>query len=37
MSTNEIVDLLISVAILATDIIFTVALWHMWREEDEEE
>lgn len=36
MSTNEIVDLLISVAILATDIIFTAALWRMWKEDEED-
>lgn len=37
MTTNQIVDLLVSVAILATDIIFTVAIWRMWKEEDEKE
>jgi len=37
MTTNQIVDLLVSVAILATDIIFTVALWRMWKDEEDEE
>jgi hypothetical protein len=37
MTTNQIVDLLISIAILATDIIFTVALWRLWRDGEDED